>query len=330
VTAAESPAGEAPRERPAAPSVLRLGSLELESGAVLEDARLAYRTHGTLSPARDNAILYPHMYSGSPSSLESTIAPGRALDPERWFVICPAQLGGGLSSSPSTSTGPFPEVTVGDDVTAQGLLLDALGIERVALALGFSMGAQQAYEWAVRHPDRVQRLAAVAGTARTTPNCGLAVRLAEEALEAGGLELHARAWAPVGLSAELFRTEAWREAGYASVDDLVQRLFVDDLASLDPADLLCQCRKWRAADVGRHAAGDLAAALGRITAETFVLPFSNDLLFPVEDCAAEARLIPRGELRVIQSPWGHWSWEMTEGAREALDRNLAELLARPA
>lgn len=305
---------------------LELGALELEGGGVLRDARLAYTTHGTLSPARDNAILYPHMYSGSPASLESTIAVGRALDPEQWFVVCPGQLGGGLSSSPSNTEGRFPDVTVGDDVTAQRLLLDALGIERLELVLGFSMGAQQAYEWAVRHPEAVRRLAAIAGTARTRPNCALAVKLAEEALEAGGLGLHAHAWVPVGLSAELFRTEAWRDAGYASVDDLVKRLFEDDFAGMDAANLVCQCRKWRAADVSRHTGGDLAAALARIRAQTFVLAFSNDLLFPVEDCAAEQRLIVHSELRVIDSPWGHWSWEMTEGAQRALDRHLGELL----
>ena len=77
-------------------SVLELGDVLLESGETLRDARLLYKTHGEPNAARDNAILYPHMYSGTPSSLESTIAPGRALDPERYFVICPGQLGGGV------------------------------------------------------------------------------------------------------------------------------------------------------------------------------------------------------------------------------------------
>lgn len=307
---------------------LELGDLELEGGGVIRGARLAYRTHGNLDAAGSNAVLFPHMYSGSPASLDSIVQAGRALDPERWFVICPGQLGGGRSSSPSNTDGKFPEVTIGDDGTAQERLLEHLGVDRLALVLGFSMGAQQAYEWAVRSPDRVERLAAVAGTARTTPNCGLAVELAERALETGGLGLHARAWVPVGLSAELFRTEAWRDAGFASVDDLVRRLFDEDLAPLDPADLACQCRKWRTADVSRHTGGDLTAALGRIRAETFVLPFSKDHLFPPEDCAVEQRLIAGSELRVIASPWGHWSWEMTAAARDTLDRHLGELLAR--
>ena len=83
--------------------VFELGDLKLERGGVLPAARLLYKTHGELNAGRDNAILYPHMYSGTPSSLESTIAPGRALDPERYFVICPGQLGNGFSTSPSNA-----------------------------------------------------------------------------------------------------------------------------------------------------------------------------------------------------------------------------------
>jgi homoserine O-acetyltransferase len=299
---------------------------------VLPAARLLYKTHGTLNAARDNAILYPHMYSGTPSSLESTIAPGRALDPERYFIVCPGQLGNGFSSSPSNTGGEFPDVTIGDDVTAQQRLLAELGVERLGLAVGFSMGAQQAYELAVREPGMVERLAAIAGTARTTAHNAIVVGLAESALvgaaaPAEGLRLHAHVWAATGLSRELYRTEGWREAGFSSLEDLVTRLFEEDFAPMDPGNLACMCRKWRRADVSRHAGGDLAAALGRITAKTVVISFSHDQLFPVEDCDAERRLIPGAELRVIDSPWGHYTFEMTEGARSALDDHLGELLA---
>jgi homoserine O-acetyltransferase len=272
---------------------------------------LGYRTHGALSSARDNAILFPHMYSGSPASLDPWIAPGRPLDPERWFVVCPAQLAGG-------------ELTIGDDVEAQRRLADALGIERFELVLGFSMGAQQAYEWAVRFPEMVARLAVFAGTARTTPANELLVAAAEEALRSGGLGQHARYWAATALSAELFRREAWREAGFTSVEDLVRRLFEEDFAPLDSEVLLCQLGKWRRADVARG--GDLAAALGRIRAKTYVVPFSHDGLFPVADCEAEQRLIPGSELRVVESLWGHYAWGMTEAETNQIDGFLWELL----
>jgi homoserine O-acetyltransferase len=330
--------------------ILELGDVELECGVTLPSARLLYKTHGRLNAARDNAVLFPHMYSGSPSSLESAIAPGRALDPERWFVICPGQLGNGFSSSPSTAPAPlggagFPPVTVADDVAAQHrLVVERLGIERLALAVGFSMGAQQAYEWAVRHPAMVERLAAVAGTARTTAHNAIVVELAEDAIRAdpafadgqyqdgaavrAGLRLHAHVWSATGLSHELYRTEAWRDAGFESVDDLVRRLFEEDFAPMDPNNLLAMCRKWRHADVSRLTDGNLPAALGRITARTFVIPFSTDMLFTIADCEAERRLIAGAELRVIDSLWGHYSWEMTEPVRSALDRRLGELLRR--
>lgn len=292
--------------------VFELGSFELELGGSLAGARLPYRTHGTLAAARDNAILFPHMYSGSPASLDPWIAPGRPLDPERWFVVCPAQLAG-------------QGFTIGDDVTAQHrLVAERFGIERLELVLGFSMGAQQAYEWAVRVPGMVGRLAAFAGTARTTPANELLAAAAEEALRAGGLGGHARYWAATALSAELFRRETWREAGFTSVEDLVRRLFEEDFAPLDPETLLGQLGKWRRADVARG--GNLCEALGRITALTFVVPFSHDGLFPVADCEAEQRLIAGSELRVVESVWGHYAWGMTEAETRQIDGFLGELL----
>jgi homoserine O-acetyltransferase/O-succinyltransferase len=308
--------------------VLELGDLDVELGGTLPDARLAYRTHGTLAPARDNAVLFLHMYSGTPASLDPWIGSGRALDPGRWFVICPGQLGNGISSSPSTTSGPFPELTIGDDVAAQHrLVTEHLGLERLALSLGFSMGAQQAYEWAVRFPPTVARLAVFAGLARTTAANELLAASSADALRTGGTRQHARFWAATGLSPELFRREAWREAGYGSVDDMVQRLFEQDYEVRDPADLLCQLGKWRRADVSRHADGDLAAALGRIEARTIVAPFSHDAWFPVADCEHEQRLIDGSELCVVESVWGHYAWGIGSRETAQIERMLTDLLA---
>jgi homoserine O-acetyltransferase/O-succinyltransferase len=308
--------------------IFELGDFPLVLGGTLPAARLAYRVHGKLSPARDNAVLFPHMYAGTPASLDPWIAPGRPLDPDRWFVVCPGQLGNGLSSSPSNTEGPFPAVSIGDDVAAQHrLLTEHLEIERLELVLGFSMGAQQAYEWAVRFPTLVRRLAAFAGLARTTPANELLVSAAAEALRTGGLGQHARFWAATALSADLFRQKAWRDAGFESVEDLVRRLFEEDYAQFDPADLRCQLDKWRRADVSRNAGGDLGAALGRISARTLVAPFSHDAWFPVADCEAEERLVPDGELRVVESVWGHYAWGMTVAETAQIDALLSELLA---
>ncbi|HYM63941.1 MAG TPA: alpha/beta fold hydrolase [Gaiellaceae bacterium] len=308
--------------------VLALGDLRLELGGTLAGASLAYRTHGTLSEGRDNAVLFPHMYSGTQASLDPWIGPGRALDSHRWFVVCPGQLGNGSSTSPSTTHNPFPDLTIGDDVAAQHrLVTEELGIETVALALGFSMGAQQAYEWAVRFPRMVERLAVFAGLARTTSGNGLLVIASEDALRTGGTGQHARFWAATGLSAELYRREAWRDAGYDSVDDMVRRLFEDDYASRDPADLLCQLGKWRRADVSRQTGAGLPEALGRITARTVVAPFSHDAWFPVADCEAEQRLIGGSRLQVVESVWGHYGWGIGPSETAQIERVVADLLA---
>jgi len=311
-----------------ADATLELGDLELELGGVIEDARLAYRTHGTLDGERSNAILFAHMYSGTPASLDSWIGVGRALDPARWFIVCPGQLGNGLSSSPSTTDGPFPELTIGDDVTVQHRLVAAhLGIERLELVLGFSMGAQQAFEWAVRFPDKVARLAVFAGLAQITPANELLVAAAAEALACGGPDQHAHFWAATGLSAELFRRQAWREAGFESVGDLVRRLLEEDFASLAAADLLAQLAKWRRADVARHAGGDLAAALDRISARTTVAAFSHDSWFPAADCRAEQELIGGSSFALIDSVWGHYAWGMTAAETAQIERIVGDLLA---
>jgi homoserine O-acetyltransferase len=311
-----------------ADATLELGDLSLELGGLIPGARLAYRTHGELAPDRGNAILFAHMYSGTSASLDPWVGPGRALDSERWFVICPGQLGNGVSSSPSTSASPFPELTIGDDVTAQyRLVSEHLGIERLELALGFSMGAQQAYEWAVRFPDVVARLAAFAGLARTTPANDLLVATSAEALATGGTRQHAHFWAATGMSPEVFRLEAWREAGFTSVADLVTRLFEEDLAPREDADLLAQLAKWRRADVGRHASGDLATALGRITARTVVAAFSHDGWFPAPDCRAEQELIADSTFRVIESVWGHYSWGITPAETAQIEQVISDLLA---
>jgi len=308
--------------------LLELGNLELELGGVLSGARLAYRTHGTRAANRDNAILFPHMYSGTAASLDPWIADDRALDPSRFLIICPGQLGNGVSSSPSTTGGVFPQLTIGDDVAIQHRLVsEHLGIPRLELVLGFSMGAQQAYEWAVRFPAMVHRLAVFAGLGRTTPANDLLVAAAAEALTAGGTEQHAHFWAATGLSAELFRREAWRQAGFTSVADLVTRLFVEDFSTCDPSDLLIQLGKWRRADIARHTGGDLAAALRRISARAVVAAFSHDNVFPAEDCRAEQELIAGSSFEVIESLWGHYAWGMTARETGQIERLLNGLLA---
>ena len=96
---------------------------------------------------------------------------------------------------------------------------------------------------------------------------------------------------------------------------------------MDPNNLVCMSRKWRHGDVSLHTGGDLAAALGRITAKTFVIPFGNDMFFPAQDCAEEQAMIASSELRVVDSLWAHFAMCcLSDADRQAIDDNLKELL----
>jgi homoserine O-acetyltransferase len=154
--------------------ILELGNFMLESGITLPNAKIAYKTHGKLNNAKNNAILFPHMWSGTPKAMEIFIGEGRPIDPNKYFIILPGQFANGFSSSPSNTPAPFnggafPNVTIGDDVRAQHrLVTETFDIKRLELVLGWSMGAEQTYEWAVRYPDMVKRALPFAGTAKTT------------------------------------------------------------------------------------------------------------------------------------------------------------------
>jgi pimeloyl-ACP methyl ester carboxylesterase len=142
-----------------------VGDLRLEKGGTIRNCQLAVATFRALNSARDNAILVPTWYSGASKIIEQVyIDEGLALDPTRYFIVVVNQIGNGLSTSPHTSALPgyFPKVRIGGDVNAQHkLLTEKFGIDRLALVVGGSMGAQQTYEWAVRYPDMVRRAAPI-------------------------------------------------------------------------------------------------------------------------------------------------------------------------
>src|SRR5919199_521787 len=152
--------------------VFELGDVQLRPGATLRDAKLAYKTYGTLDEDKNNAIVYPTWYSGQHYDNEWLIGEGMALDPTRYCIIVPNMLGNGLSSSPSNTPPPydrarFPRVTVHDNVSVQHrLVTERLGIQRLQLVTGWSMGAGQTYQWAVSYPEMVARILPFCGSAR--------------------------------------------------------------------------------------------------------------------------------------------------------------------
>src|ERR1700749_4614066 len=170
--------------------VVRFGSdkpLRLDAGVDFAPLQIAYQTYGSLNAARTNAILVchaltgdqhafnDHPVTGKPGWWETMVGPGRPIDTERYFVICPNVVGGCMGSSGPASTNPatgmpwgldFPVITVRDMVRAQAMLLDHLGIETLFAAAGGSMGAMQVLQWAVTYPERVFAALPIAGATR--------------------------------------------------------------------------------------------------------------------------------------------------------------------
>jgi homoserine O-acetyltransferase len=334
--------------------LVSIGRLELEEGGEIPDCHLAVATFGELNEARDNAILVTTWFSGTHQVFrEVYVGPGHALDPERWFIVVVNQIGDGLSTSPHNASGAnadlgmsrFPHVRIGDDVVAQERLLrEHFGIDRLALVVGGSMGAQQTWEWAVRFPEKVRRAAPIAGTARNTPHDFLYTHTLNEAIRSDpgfnggeyrsheevvdGLTRHADIWGVMGFSTEFWKQEVWRALEFDSQQAFLDGFLRPYFTVMDPNALLAMAWKWQRGDVARHTDGDLAAALGRITAKTFVMPISEDMFFPVRDCRAEQELVAGSELRVVDDVLGHLGlFGVAPTYIEQVDRHLGDLLA---
>ena len=327
------------------------GNLLLESHQTLRNCKLAYRTLGTLNATKSNAVLVTTWFSGTSKVMQDVyVGAGHALDPDKYFIIIADQLGGGLSSSAHNTPAPqamgkFPKLCIGDDVSAQHkLITQGFGIQQLALVVGGSMGGQQVYEWAVRFPDMVLRAAPIAATARISLHQTVFIDTLIEAILSdpawrggwygSGLDVHAgmdrmaRIVATAGWSTAFYQDRRWNTVlGMTSLDDFINGVMKAYFEPMDPNVLLDQMHKWQRADVSRHTAGDLTAALARITAKTCVMPISHDQFFPPSECAADCALIADAQLGVIQSPEGHMGLNGFEpGFMEQVDRYLTELL----
>lgn len=291
-----------------------LGDLPLGCGRTLPGAQLTYLQIGELNADRSNLILVPTSYGARPEDLAWLAGP--VLDPERWCIVIAGMFGNGASSSPSHGAMGLAEqgwvVNHRDNVAAQRrLLAEVFGVERLPLIYGWSMGAQQAYQWAVDHPEAVERICCVCGTARTSPHNRLFCLSLRQALTADrhwngggfnappeqGLRTYALIYASWAASQPFFRSLA------ESVEDHVEQQWLPHYQRHDPRDLIAMLDTWLAHDVA--SGGDLAASLGRIQARTAVVAGSHDLYFPVDDLAADSAAIPGAELHVLRSELGH-------------------------
>ncbi|HVY07007.1 MAG TPA: alpha/beta fold hydrolase [Burkholderiales bacterium] len=307
--------------------VFELGDMPLRMGGTLRDAKLAYKTHGRLNADKSNAIVYPTPYSAQHGDVEWLIGRGKPLDPDKYFIIVPDQFGNGLSSSPSNTPSPqdharFPAITNQDNVAAQHRLVTGrFGISRIALVIGWSMGAQQAFQWAVSHSDMVERMLSSCGTAKTTPHNAVFLESLRatltldpawkggdyEAAPVAGVKAFARIYAGWGFSQPFYKQALNRQLGFATLEDFLAGFWEKRFLRRDANNLLSMLNTWRLNDVGATPGfdGSLARALGSIKARSTVLVGQTDLYFPPDDLAEEAAMIPGAKFTIIPSIWGH-------------------------
>lgn len=321
-----------------------VGPVVLESGRTLPDVRIAYETWGTFTG--DNAVLVLHALTGdahvhgeqgpghpSPGWWDAVVGPGLPIDTDRFHVVAANILGGCQGTTGPASAAPdgepwgsrFPDLTVRDQVAAEVALADRLGIDRWRGVIGGSAGGMRALEWAVEHPDRVERLFLLATSAAASAEQIALSSTQQAAITADpdfaggdhydrdrgpvwGLDL-ARRLAHIAYRSEAelqerFGRSVQDDGRYAVVsylehhgDKLVRRF--------DANSYLRLTRAMDSHDVARGR-GSLAEALGRITARTVVAGIDSDRLYPLHQQAELAELIAGCEaLDVVTSLHGH-------------------------
>lgn len=326
-----------------------------EAGAVLDDVVLSYETWGRLSDDRDNAILVFHALTGDSHAAshpdipcdragwwEPLIGSGRPLDTDRFFVLCANTLGSCYGSTGPCTPSPdgarwgvgFPAVTVRDQVNAHLRLLDLLGIDRLACAIGGSLGGMEAVELAATAPERVGRLVVVAASGRFHAQ-GIAYNEIQrraimldpiwqggaygDTQPVGGVALARMVGMLTFQSDEsmtmrfgrhpVARYHAWPEfQGRFDIEGYLQYQG-DKLATrFDANAYLYLLRAMDSHDIGRERGG-LAEAARLITARTLVIGVRSDVLFPTVHVQATAEAITRGggsaRYWELNSPHGH-------------------------
>tara|TARA_Y100001934_G_scaffold85937_1_gene106794 strand:- start:103 stop:1134 length:1032 start_codon:yes stop_codon:yes gene_type:complete len=330
--------------------IFDLGDFRFQSGQVLPNSKLAYKTYGELNSKRDNAILIPVPVNGSHESTADIHmkGDGRAISPKKHFVIIPNMFGNGLSSSPSNTPPPFsgpkfPDVTIFDNVIAQHkLITEVLGISKLKLVTGFSMGGLQTYHWAAMFPDMVENFVPICGTAKCSTHNWLFLESLYTCLKTdpvfsegnyseypiAGMKAFCAVYAAWLFSQEFFRQGGLDLLGLENKDDLVNILY-EGFIPQDPNDLLTRIKAWQNADISANDIynSDLQLALRSITAKGIIMPSSTDQYFWSEDNRDEVKDLQNAEYKEIPSIWGHGAG----GGRSVedmrfVDRAITELI----
>ena len=276
-----------------------MGELQLESGETIKDFSISYVTHGKLNANKSNAILMVTAISGNHHRLDFMIGPGKALDPDKYFIVCTDAIGNGLTTSPSNSTAQprlkFPKFTIRDMVASQHrLLTEQLALNHVLAVIGPSMGGMQTLQWGVSHPEFMDGLVALVPLAKTpawTVSVLEATRKAimlDPAWQDGNYtsppEQGIRLWRDILLLAARTPEINRDQFPHNPLDVLpwLKQTETGLIKAFDTNDWIYQTWAYDRHDVGGTPGfnGDTAKALQAIKAKTLILLGSKDLLNP--------------------------------------------------
>jgi len=307
----------------------KLGSIKLQCEETLHNAFIAYKTYGKLNKTKSNVILYPTWYSGFISDNEWLIGNNMALDPNKYFIIVVCLLGNGLSSSPTNTPEPFnkskfPNITLYDNVVQQHrLITNYFKIKHIKLVVGWSMGAQQTYQWACLYPDMVEKIAPFCGSAKTSPHNFVFLEGVKAALTADcnwndgwytepptkGIRSFGRVYAGWGFSQPFYKEELWKTIGYNSLEDFLTGFWEKFFLQRDANNLLTMLWSWQHGDISTNPIfnGNIEKALKAIKAKSIIMPAELDLYFPVADNIDEVKIMTNAELVIIPGVWGHFA-----------------------
>ena len=306
----------------------KLENFILKSGVTI-NLELSYLTIGELNEKKDNVIIYPTRYAGTHLEQGYLIGEQLALNPKDYFIIIPNMFCNGVSSSPSNTIEPlngpnFPLITIQDNVTAQhNLVTNFFGIEKIKLVVGWSMGGQQAYQWATQYPDMVENIAAMCAHAKTSGHTHVFLEGMYAALTSdlnwnegnykeqpnAGKTTMAMAWAGWALGQNWFREKLYLNDGYKSPQEVLDKLWKTIYYKRDANDLLAMIRTWQEHDISNNEKfnGNIEEALSSIKANVVLMPGINDLYFPPEENKEELKSLKNGKLEIIPSNYGHYA-----------------------
>jgi homoserine O-acetyltransferase len=294
------------------------GDLKLESGETIKDFSISYVTHGTLNAQKSNAILMVTAVGGNHHRLDFMIGPGKALDPDKYFIICTDAISNGLTTSPSNSKAQprmsFPKFAIRDMVESQyRLVKEKFGIDHVVAVVGPSMGGMQTLQWGVSHPDFMGALVALVPLAKT-PGWTVAVLEAsrkaimnDAAWKDGNYEAPpekgVRLWRDI-LNLLAARTPDLYSAQFKNGLEALPWMEAQEAAALkafDANDWIYQTWAYERHDVGTTPGfgGDTAKALASIKAKTLILTGTKDLLNPEFEPQEAAKHIVNVKLMTI-------------------------------